>query len=146
MCNNMEIRLAEEKDISGLAEAMGKAYSEAPWNENWTDERSERRVKAILGNFEALGITAIENDIVIGGLLGYIDPYAEEDFFYVSEIFVVPEKKKQGVGKKLIAKLEEILKKKQLSVIQLISIEDNETFYGKCGLNKDDVSVLFKRI
>ncbi len=27
----------------------------------------------------------------------------------------------------------------------LMSIEPNEVFYGKCGLSKDDVSVLFKR-
>lgn len=70
---------------------------------------------------------------------------AEEDFFYVSEIFVMPENKKTGVGKNLIKTLENILQKKGISVIQLMSIEPNEVFYGKCGLGKDDVSVLFKR-
>ena len=60
-------------------------------------------------------------------------------------IFVVPEYKKQGIGRNLIRKLEEEIKKRGISVVQLMSIEPNEVFYGKCGLSKDDVSVLFKR-
>jgi predicted N-acetyltransferase YhbS len=141
----MEYRIVDEKDYEGLAKAMAESYFEEPWNENWNRERAIRRVKAIMGNFEALGLAAIENGQIVGGLLGYIDPYAEEDFYYISELFVIPEKKKTGTGKALISELEEILKKKSISVIQLMSIEYNEGFYSKCGLGKDDVSVLFKR-
>lgn len=141
----MNYRIAKDNDIVGLANAMALAYSEAPWNENWTEERAVRRVKGILGNYQAIGLVAEENEEIVGGMLGYIDPFAEEDFFYVSELFVVPKKKKQGVGKALLGKLEVILQEKQISVIQLMSIENNEAFYAKCGLGKDDVSVLFKR-
>ncbi len=41
--------------------------------------------------------------------------------------------------------LENVLHQKNISVIQLMAIESNEVFYGRFGLNKDDVSVLFKR-
>ena len=97
----MIIRKITENDIPALAKAMSLAYSEAPWNEKWSDERAERRVRAILGNYGGLGILAQKNEIVVGGLLGYVDPYAEEDFFFVSEIFVIPEMKRHGVGKKI---------------------------------------------
>lgn len=50
---------------------------------------------------------------------GFVDPYADEDFF-VSELFVVPEWK--------------------------ISIEYNHAFYKKAGYNQDCVSVLYKEI
>ena len=141
----MIIQKATEKNIPSFAKAMALAYSEAPWNEKWTDERAQRRVRAILGNYEGLGLVAVENETIVGGLLGYVDPYAEEDFFFVSEIFVIPEMKKHGVGKKLMTELEKVLAEKGIHVIQLISIEDNETFYNKCGLERDCVSVQYKR-
>ena len=142
----MQYRMYKESDIEGFATAMSKAYSEEPWNEQWSSERAIRRVQAIVGNYQSIGLAAEDEGVIVGGLLGFVDPYADEDFFYVSEIFVVPEYKKQGIGRNLIRKLEEEIKKRGISVVQLMSIEPNEVFYGKCGLSKDDVSVLFKRV
>ena len=141
----MQYRMYKESDIEGLAIAMSKAYSEEPWNEQWSSERAIRRVQAIVGNYQSIGLVAEDEGVIVGGLLGFVDPYADEDFFYVSEIFVVPEYKKQGIGRNLIRKLEEEIKERGISIVQLMSIEPNEVFYGKCGLSKDDVSVLFKR-
>lgn len=141
----MQYWIYKEADIEGLASAMSKAYSEEPWNEQWNQERAVRRVQAILGNYQSIGLVAEDDGVIVGGLLGFVDPYADEDFFYVSEIFVVPEYRKHGIGKNLLKELEEEIKKQGISVVQLMSIEPNEVFYGKCGLSKDDVSVLFKR-
>lgn len=139
----MEFRRVDLEDYGLLADVMARSYAEAPWHENWTNEKALRRVRGILSNFEALGIAAIEDNCIVGGLLGYVDPYAEEDFFFVSELFVVPEKKKQGIGRKLLEQLKEELKKRGIHTIQLVSIEDNVAFYKKCGLEKDCVAMMY---
>lgn len=142
----VEYQLVISGDEAALAAAMGKAYSEAPWFENWTEERAQKRVRAILGNYQGMGLKAVEDGRIVGGLLGFVDPYADEDFFYISELFVVPERKRQGIGKGLMQALEPHLREKGIGVVQLMSIEPNEAFYAKCGLEKDSVSVLYKRV
>lgn len=141
----MEYKIILEKEMPGLAQAMMAAYAQAPWFENWTEERALRRIQAILSNYEACGMAAIMDGQVIGGVLGYVDPYAEEDFFFVSELFVRPQYQKKGYGKGLLLALEEQLKEKNIHVTQLISIEDNQGFYHASGMEKDSVDVMFKR-
>lgn len=141
----MEFRVVNENDIPALAAAMSSSYSEEPWNEKWNSERAKRRIKSILVGFESLGVAAFEDGKLIGAALGFVDPYADEDFFFVSELFVIPEWKKQGVGKKLLAELEIHLKERGVSVLELISIKENWEFYAKCGVNNDEgITVLGK--
>jgi len=82
----MEYRVVNNEDFRQRAKAMSLAYADEPWNEKWTDEKAVRRVRAILGNYQAIGIAAVENGTIIGGLLGYVDPYAEEDFWRICSL------------------------------------------------------------
>lgn len=142
----MIIRITENADIEGLAKAMALAYSEPPWNEEWSADKAKERVRSVLSNYNAAGFCAIENGEIVGGVLGFEDPYAEESFFFVSELFVVPQWKRKGVGRELLHHLEQHLASKNISVMQLISIDDNIGFYESNGFSKDSVSVMFKRL
>lgn len=68
-------------------------------------------------------------------------------FFFISELFVIPEWKRHGIGKQLLAEIEINLKEKGVSVVELISIKENWEFYDKCGIvNDEGVTVLGKQI
>ncbi|MBE5805068.1 MAG: GNAT family N-acetyltransferase [Clostridiales bacterium] len=141
----MEYRSITRAEAPELAQAMMAAYSEAPWNESWSEERARLRVEAILSGWQAMGVAAVCEGCIIGGALGFVDPYADEDFFFVSELFVRPEWKHKGVGRELLRRLEEELKRRGVHVTQLISIRDNQPFYNKCGMERDSVDVMFRR-
>ena len=69
----MIYRTITPTDYDELSQVMKAAYAEAPWNENWSDERANRRVQAIMGNFQALGVCAVEADGE--KILGRVPPF-----------------------------------------------------------------------
>lgn len=60
----MQIKEITDKDICDVARTMASAYSEKPWHENWSPDKAERRVRAILHNYGSLGLMAQENQEV----------------------------------------------------------------------------------
>lgn len=142
----MRIEKFQSKDTPHVAPIMMSAYKEAPWNEEWSLDRAKKRIDAIMQNYGSIGLVAYEGNEVVGAVLGFVDPYADEDFFYISELFVKAERKKQGIGRLLLAELEKVLKVKGISVMQLMSIEDNVKFYEKNQMLQDSVRVMYKRI
>ena len=60
---------------------------------------------------------------IIGAVLGFVDPYSNEDFFYISELFVKSERKGQGIGTALLNALYKQLKANNIQAMQLMSIQ-----------------------
>lgn len=125
---------------------MMSAYSEEPWNEKWTKEKALIRITAILSDYKAFGLKAVIDGKIVGAVLGFVDPYCEEEFFFVSELFVQADKKNQGIGKSLLHALDEHLRKNGIAIAQLLSIQNNIAFYDKCGYTKDCINVMYKRL
>lgn len=142
----MTIERITDEDIPEVSEVMRSAYGDAPWHENWSVDRAFLRVKAILSNYRAMGLKACDEDGIQGALLGYVDPYAQEDFFFVSELFVKSERKGQKIGSMLLQALDASMKEEGIQVIQLIAIQNNQSFYKRNGLEKDKVDVMYKRM
>lgn len=135
-----------DTDIMAVSDVLISAYKDEPWKENWTRERAIIRIKAILCNYQAIGLKANDEKEIVGAVLGFVDPYSNEDFFYVSELFVKSERKGQGIGTALLNALYKSLKANNIQTMQLISIQNNLKFYKQNGLEKDMVDVLYKRI
>jgi len=145
----MKVRKIVDTDYKKVAQMMTKAYSVAPWNEKWTVEKALRRVSSIMSNYESMGLISLDesevNEVFTGAILGFVDPYEDRDFFYVSELFVLPEYRNKGIGKSLMNELRKELIKDNIHFIQLISIDNNIEFYEKIGLKQDSVKVLYDK-
>lgn len=142
----MTIEPVKEDDVIEVAKVMMSAYKDEPWNEKWTLEKAELRVNAILGNYKGFGLKAYDENGIQGALLGFVDPYAEDSDFYVSELFVKSEKKRKGIGSQLLHELYNYLREERIETIQLMSIVSNQPFYEKNGMLRDNVGVMYAKV
>lgn len=142
----MTIEPVKKDDVIEVAKVMMSAYKDEPWNENWTLEKAELRVNAILGNYKGFGLKAYDENGIQGALLGFVDPYAEDSDFYVSELFVKSEKKRKGIGSQLLHELYNYLREEGIETIQLMSIVSNQPFYEKNGMLRDRVGVMYAKV
>lgn len=139
------IRIAEERDIPAILEIYGPYVLNTTITFEYdvpTREEFTRRFRDITRQFPWL---VYEED---GEILGYAyasAPYARAAYAWCAEpsVYLKPEARGRGIGRKLYAALEQILDCQGYQVLYTLVTQENEAslrFHERCGYR---VSVLF---
>ena len=139
------IRIAEERDIPAILEIYGPYVLNTTITFEYdvpTREEFTRRFRDITRQFPWL---VYEED---GEILGYAyasAPYARAAYAWCAEpsVYLKPEARGRGIGRKLYAALEQILDCQGYQVLYALVTQENEAslrFHERCGYR---VSVLF---
>lgn len=130
----MLVKYRKEYEDS-LIRSYIETFSEEPWNDVWDYDWVLNRIRWVAEVPNFTGIVAIEDERVVGALLGYAKPFREKLDFEILELFVVPSYQGKGLGKLLVRELEDSLPTDQYGVVHLLTAKDtdSEEFYKKLG-------------
>lgn len=130
-------------DIIGYSPEQNRAiitsyietFAGEPWFETWQPEWVQSRIDWLVKTPGFIGLVAVEDMQVLGAMLGYAQPFKDEQHFEVLELFVHPSAQGQGIGAKLLAELEVKLQQYAKPHIYLATAKDSgpEKFYQKQG-------------
>lgn len=125
----LAIRKMKAEDIPAVAELEKKIFPD-PWSEKGIEE-SYHTDQTIL-------LTAHEE----GALIGYLIVYCVLEDCEIAKIAVIPEKRRQGIGARILMELEELCRDNGITRILLDVRESNRTaisFYAGLGFVEDGV-------
>lgn len=136
----LNFRSISPEDYSTCSEILVAAYSGAPWFNQWTKQEALLRIQATMSGTNARGYIVENDKQIIAMCLGRIDYYYDNwKQFCIDEFNVAPHVQKQGVGKKLMEFVADILEEEGISNLFLITGEKQAVeFYKKSGFVKSD--------
>lgn len=140
------IQTFEKKHTEQTIQTYIKSFSDEPWNEVWQPDWIANRLDWLQSIPTFRGFVAIENQQVVGAILGYSKPYKDRNDFEVLEMFVDPDHQGQGIGKALMETLSGYVE--QNAVIHVLTARGTgpEAFYEQSGFKRNDhLSFLSKR-
>ena len=117
--------------------AFIKAFGGDPWNEPWTREQAEARLRGFMDTTTSYGLAAEENDQIVSFILGQFEPYYDGLRFYIQEFCCAQQG--SGIGTALLSELEQRLKKKGVVRTYLMTIHGDATegYYQRRGYTTD---------
>lgn len=127
----------KEKDLDIITSLYVRYYNE---NEEgtWTFEKAYRRIRQVLSTPDSYCIIQEINGVYTGFLMGYIKEYDDLKSYFLEEIVIFNEYQDKGLGSLLIKELENQLHDMDVSLIELMSINDEKHrhFYEKLSFTK----------
>lgn len=107
----MNIKRILKSDIKDLARLMVSVYNAPPWNNKWTEETAFESLVTLLEFPTFYGNIIIDEDRIIGAIMGHTRRYATETTYYIDEFFVSEEYRRKGVASNLYKSTIDELKK-----------------------------------
>ena len=117
----MNIRPLTQSDIAQCAAVYVQAYNRPPWNYNFSNEKAARYLTEYTDRGRFVGFVIIEDDQIVGAMLGHSKTWWTNDLIYVDELFVSPDSRGKGYGKKLLDHVENYAMDEGYDVITLMT-------------------------
>lgn len=126
-----------EKDLDLITSLYVKYYNE---NEDgsWTFEKAYRRIRQVLLTPDSYCLIQEINGLYTGFLMGYIKEYDDLKSYFLEEIVIFNEYQNKGLGSLFLKELESHLLEVDVSLIELMSVNDEKHrhFYKKFSFAK----------
>ena len=126
-----------EKDLDLITSLYVKYYNE---NEDgsWTFEKAYRRIRQVLLTPDSYCLIQEINGLYTGFLMGFIKEYDDLKSYFLEEIVIFNEYQNKGLGSLFLKELESHLLEMDVSLIELMSVNDEKHryFYKKFSFAK----------
>lgn len=126
-----------EKDLDIITSLYIRYYNE---NEegSWTFEKAYKRIRQVLLTPDSYCLIQEVNGVYTGFLIGYVKEYDDLKSYFLEEIVIFKEYQNKGLGSLFIKELEDRLQGLDVSMIELMSINDDKHrhFYEKLKFAK----------
>ena len=132
--------LIENMTRDRMGEYIGvfiKAFGGNPWNEPWTWEQADSRLRGFMDTTTSYGLAAEMGGRVVGFVLGQFEQYYDGLRFYIQEFCCAQQG--SGIGTALLSELEQRLKEKGVVRTYLMTLhgEATEGYYQRRGYTTD---------
>ena len=126
-----------EKDLDIITSPYVRYYNE---NEDgiWTFEKANKRIRQVLLTPDSYCLIQEVNGLYTGFLMGYIKEYDDLKSYFLEEIVVFKDYQNKGLGTLFISELQKQLLNRDVSMIELMSVNDAKhlNFYEKFSFEK----------
>ena len=139
-----EIRSCSMDHVSRYGEIYAKAFSGEPWNDPWKTEDAVIHVKEILEMKQSYGLEYVENNLVVGFLLGSSMLFHYGRTFEINDLAVDPAYQGKGIAKTLLDRCIEDMKAQGIVGIHLITANEGflPDFYERHGFGREKEVIL----
>ena len=125
------------------------AFNAPPWNDEWTPDAAETRLREIIESPGYRGYGASVGGDLVGLAMGSVEQWYDGAQFYLRETCVAPDRRRQGVGTTLLAHLTDELRDEGVARMYLLTMRESpaRAFYEANGFRADEtVGVQFRRL
>ena len=139
-----EIRSCSMDHVSRYGEIYAKAFSGEPWNDPWKPEDAVIHVKEILGMKQSYGLEYVEDNKVVGFLLGSSMLFHYGRTFEINDLAVDPTYQGKGIAKVLLEQCIADMKTQGIVGIHLITANEGflPDFYERHGFGREKEVIL----
>lgn len=135
----MNYFIMSEKDLDIITSLYVRYYNE---NEDgiWTFEKANKRIRQVLLTPDSYCLIQEVNGLYTGFLMGYIKEYDDLKSYCLEEIVVFKDYQNKGLGTLFISELQKQLLNRDVSMIELMSVNDAKhlNFYEKFSFEKSN--------
>lgn len=121
----MEIKKISLDSIEVIKVVIREAFSNEPWNENWSDEQQlHSYILDLIDNKNSLSLGLYDNNKLIGVSLGRIKHWYAGTEYWIDDLAIIPDAQGHGYGAKFIDMIEDFIKEQDIVGIVLFTERD----------------------